>query len=112
MLPPRATRTNKAVVPGEGFIRPALLTAAWTLQKGPRAARCTIWSHPLGFELRLLCGEDLPRIKVCRTPEAMVRLQAVWRAALEARGWRKKPVAPRVKARLVRWRVNRRLPRA
>ena len=112
MLPTRATRTNKTVAPSPALVRPALLTAAWTLQKGPRAARCTIWSHPLGFELRLLCSEDLPRIKVCRTPEAMVRLQAAWRAALEARGWRKKPVPPRVKSRLVRWRVNRRLHRA
>lgn len=71
------------------FVRPALLTAAWVLRKGSRAARCTIWSHPAGFELRLVCDDSLPRIKVCRTPEGMVRLQARWRASMEAQGWSK-----------------------
>ena len=87
---------TKRVAPQRQFdIRPALLTAAWVLHKGPRAARCTIWSHPLGFELRLVCDGSLPRIRICRTPEMMVRLQARWRTAMEAQGWsRKSPGAP------------------
>jgi hypothetical protein len=78
---------TKAVQP-QPFFRPALLAAAWTLRKGRRAARCTIWSHPSGFELRLLvCEDPLPRLKICRTHEEMTRQQATWRRALEAQGW-------------------------
>jgi hypothetical protein len=82
-------RTKKMAPQRQVYIRPALLTAAWVLHKGSRAARCTIWSHPLGFELRLVCDDSLPRIRICQTPETMVQLQARWRAAMEAQGWRK-----------------------
>jgi len=83
-------RTKRVAPQRQLHIRPALLTAAWVLHKGPRAARCTIWSHPLGFELRLVCDGSLPRIRTCRTPEGMVQLQARWRAAMEAQGWSRK----------------------
>jgi hypothetical protein len=49
-----------------------------------------IWSHELGFEVRLVVsGDPLPRTEVCRTQEDLMALQETWRAALEAKGWRK-----------------------
>ena len=33
---------------------PLELGDAWTLRKGDKVARCTLVSHPLGWELRLL----------------------------------------------------------
>jgi hypothetical protein len=58
--------------------------------KGGRSAVCTIWSHEFGFEVRLvLSGDPLPRTEVCPSQEDLIVLQESWRAALEAKGWRK-----------------------
>jgi hypothetical protein len=56
---------------------PQLLSPAWTLTKGSKTAKCTVWSHQFGFELRLAIGEELIQSDVCRSQEA-----ANWFAAM------------------------------
>jgi hypothetical protein len=72
------------------FDGPVRLQQVWTLTKDRRAAVCEVWSHELGYELRLLIsGDDLPRTQVYRTVEEFATYQESWRQALEAQGWRK-----------------------
>jgi hypothetical protein len=65
---------------------PVELGDAWTLRKGQRLARCALFSHPFGWELRLMVGE-LVRSKVCRTQDEILTTQENWRAAMLERGW-------------------------
>lgn len=71
----------------EHFNGAELLSPGWTLTKGRKTARCEIWSHQFGFELRLLVGTELLQTQVVRTQPDLIRVQEDWRAALEAKGW-------------------------
>src|SRR5947209_5376627 len=44
----------------EHFRGPERLSPAWTLHKGRKQAECSVWSHVLGFELRLEAAGDGP----------------------------------------------------
>jgi hypothetical protein len=48
---------------------PVELGDAWTLQKGGKAARCVLMTHPLGWELRLNVA---PKQNVERSPDVWV----------------------------------------
>jgi hypothetical protein len=68
--------------------RPEQLGQLLQMRKGPLAARCELWTHPLGWECRLIAGEqDLIATKVCRSRGEAFAFGATWRQALEARGW-------------------------
>jgi hypothetical protein len=72
----------------ERFAGPELLSPVWTLHTGPKRATCEVWSHLLGFELRLTPSSDpLPRTHVCKSQEGLIDTEIAWRAALEAKGW-------------------------
>lgn len=74
----------------EFFTKAERLSPAWTLAKDRRTAVCEVWSHVLGFELRLhIAGDDLPRTQVCRSQDELITTQEQWRASLESAGWRK-----------------------
>lgn len=73
----------------EHFLHPERLSPAWMLTKGRRTATCEVWSHVLGFELRALVGPELVQSMVCRSPEELIRVQEEWRAAFEAKGWKR-----------------------
>jgi hypothetical protein len=66
---------------------PVELGDAWRLYKRDREARCQLWSHEFGFELRLVIGE-LMRSQVCKTSDEVLDVQESWKAAMEERGWR------------------------
>jgi hypothetical protein len=59
---------------------------AWTLKSGDKTARCSLVSHPLGWELRLLTS-DLLRSQACRSSDEVLHTQELWQAALLAKGW-------------------------
>jgi hypothetical protein len=60
---------------------------AWTLRKGDKVARCSLVTHPLGWELRLITT-DLLRSQVCRSTEEVLNTHERWRAAMTEKGWR------------------------
>ena len=66
---------------------PVELGDAGRLHKRDREARCQLWSHQLGFELRLMIGE-LMRSQVCRSSDEVLDTQESWKAAMMERGWR------------------------
>jgi hypothetical protein len=43
--------------------------AAWTMTKSSKTAKCTVWSHEFGFELRLTIGTELVQSEVCRSQD-------------------------------------------
>lgn len=48
-------------------------------------ARCTLVTHPLGWELRLMTP-DLLRSQVCRSSEEILDTHEKWKAALAEKG--------------------------
>lgn len=63
------------------------LSPAWTLNKAQKVACCTVWSHALGWELRLVVGRELLRSEVLRSHEELVSVCMGWRDAMIGKGW-------------------------
>jgi hypothetical protein len=61
------------------------LSPAWTLHKGRKAAKCVVWSHQFGWELRLIVGTELIQSQVCRSQPELIEVQEQWRAAMLAK---------------------------
>jgi hypothetical protein len=59
------------------------------LKKNRRVARAAIFSHPCGWELRLLVGKraEVLQIRVCRSQEEVLSIGEEWRAAMAGKGW-------------------------
>jgi hypothetical protein len=59
-------------------------------------AVCRMFTHLFGHELRLEVRGQLVESQVCRTDEEILSCQERWRAALEAKGWKKTetPIVP------------------
>ena len=51
---------------------------AWVLRKGDRTARCSLVTHPFGWELRLITT-DLLQSQVCRSTDEVLRTHEQWR---------------------------------
>ena len=62
------------------------LEPATTLRKGDKVARCSLVTHPFGWELRLITT-DLVRSQVCRTGDEILSTQEQWKAAMIEKGW-------------------------
>jgi len=70
---------------------PAPLGAGWRLHKSicgrSRQAVCELWSHQLGWELRLVVdGGDFRRSQVCRSQDEVLHVTEWWKAAMVGRG--------------------------
>jgi hypothetical protein len=76
------------------------LTRAWdgtpreqalmaTLRKGPNEARCALWSHPLGWELRADVNGELLRPEAYGTEGDVLTNIDGWRRQFEKIGWRR-----------------------
>jgi len=50
-------------------------------------AVCELWSHQLGWDLRLVVGGELQRSQVCRTDPEWLETSETWKAAMRERGW-------------------------
>jgi hypothetical protein len=62
------------------------LSSAWIVHKGHKTAECVVWSHVLGWELRLTAGAELLQSHVC-SHEELVKLCRDLRDAMLAKGW-------------------------
>ena len=65
---------------------PVDLGDAWVLRKGDKVARCSLVTHQLGFELRLITT-DLVRSQVCRSSDEVLTTHEQWKAAMIEKGW-------------------------
>ena len=55
------------------------------LRKGDKVARCSLLTHQLGWELRLITT-DLLRSQVCRSPEEVLTTHEPWKVAMQDKG--------------------------
>jgi hypothetical protein len=56
--------------------------------RGFRFAVCEVWTHILGWELRLLVDRDCRRSCVCRDQDELFETMELWKAALVVAGWK------------------------
>jgi hypothetical protein len=79
--PQRAGWTGRAVNLGE----------QWRLRRqgceGAREAVCRLFSHPLGWELRVEINAQLVRTEVCQSEARVAGTSGGWKAAMIDRGW-------------------------
>ena len=59
----------------------------WALQKDGKALRCDLWTHPLGWELRVGAGDEMARTHVCRHEADVFKTAEAWKAEAQQRGW-------------------------
>jgi hypothetical protein len=60
----------------------------FSLTKQDRSlARCALWSHEFGWELRLMLGGSLIRSQVCREAPEIYAAADEWKSAMVAQGW-------------------------
>ena len=60
----------------------------WQMRKGQRSARSALWSHPIGWELRVTVDAELVRSQAHRLADDVVRDLASWRDQFVEKGWR------------------------
>lgn len=59
----------------------------WQLTKRRRSARCGLWSHPLGWELRVTVDGELVRSQAYRVAEDVLADSQQWRRQFAEKGW-------------------------
>jgi hypothetical protein len=52
------------------------------LSKGTKTAECELWSHLLGWELRLMAAGEFLQSQVCRSQEEVVDTSDQWKVAM------------------------------
>lgn len=60
----------------------------WTLTKGQRIARCSLWTHPKGGEARLTVDGEWHRGEARNEGMALLDVAFDWRTQFEGRGWK------------------------
>ena len=65
-----------------------MLGVSWTMRLAKRAVRLALYTHALGWELRLEGPHGFPRSRICRTKDEVVAVAERWRQTLEVDGWR------------------------
>jgi hypothetical protein len=68
---------------------PIELGDLFRLQKNRREARAALFTHQLGWEVRLFVGSQLEVVQtqVCRDQEEVLRTGEQWKAAMIEKGW-------------------------
>ena len=59
----------------------------WEVRKGRHRARCAIWSHPVGWELRATVDGELLKSQAYRDANEVIRDMTEWQRQFEAKGW-------------------------
>ena len=60
----------------------------WELHKGSRVARCELWRHPLGFEVRCDVDGETRQTAVQRRRDTAEDQAHDWQQAFGQKGWR------------------------
>ena len=83
MIGPCPSR-NESIVQGP----PKQIRELFTLTRtsGVRAV-CSLWTHPRGWEIRLLVNDTFIRSQVVRDPTDIETIAVEWRDAMVAQGW-------------------------
>jgi len=63
------------------------LATAWTLFHQHRTAECAMWSHPLGWELRLTVNGSMIQTQITHSYKQVVEAGTAWRRMFRDAGW-------------------------
>ena len=68
---------------------PRELGAWFILTKGSnrRTAKCELWTHLFGWELRLFANGQMVKTQVCRTQDEVMSTGDAWKVAMLEKGW-------------------------
>jgi len=68
---------------------PIELGDLFRLQKNRREARAALFTHQLGWEVRLLVGSQLEVVQtqVCRDQDDVLTAGEMWKTAMVEKGW-------------------------
>lgn len=66
---------------------PVELETLWTLSKGSKTVRLVMWSHQLGWELKV-DGAGILLTQVCRSDQEIEDVASAWKQAMLEKGWR------------------------
>jgi len=66
---------------------PVRISSGWRLTKGTHTAECELFAHQLGWELRLLTGQELRMSQICRSQDEVLTTSEQWKAAMIEKGW-------------------------
>lgn len=68
---------------------PKELGDVFRLTKNRRHARAVLFTHQLGWELRLFVGaqQEVVQTRVCRTQDEVLSTGEEWKAAMLEKGW-------------------------
>jgi hypothetical protein len=66
---------------------PHFLSLVWRLTRPGAHAECSLYSHHLGWELRLVIGSSQYR-RICRSHDELFDAAKDWKLAMQANGWR------------------------
>ena len=67
--------------------RPQRLDSLWTLRKREHMAECSLWTHPIGGEIRVEAAGDFVRSEASRDGLALIELALTWRTQFLEKGW-------------------------
>lgn len=68
---------------------PKKLGEWFILTKGSnhRTAKCELWTHVFGWELKLYAAGQFLQSQVCRTQDDVMNTGDAWKAAMLEKGW-------------------------
>jgi hypothetical protein len=80
--------TSNVVKIPEYYERPRRVFGVWTLRKNKRTAECSLWTHPIGGEIRVeVSGDEFVRSGAGRDGLALIDKAKEWRQQFEGNGW-------------------------
>lgn len=59
----------------------------WVMRQREHVMRCTLSTHPLGWELRLTAGDLFIRSQVCKTQTQVFDTSEAWQKEAILKGW-------------------------
>jgi len=63
------------------------LAILFVLTKDKKTACCQLVTNQLGWECRLLVGQELLQSQVCKDQDSVFTTGEQWKAAMVAKGW-------------------------
>jgi hypothetical protein len=66
---------------------PRELATWFEMRKHRKRARCAIWTHLLGWELRLTAANELIQTQVFRDQTALLDAVDEWKTRIREKGW-------------------------
>ena len=67
--------------------RPKRIDSLWTLCKGKHTAECSLWTHPIGGEIRLEAAGEFQRSEAGRDGLALIDKAKEWKRQFVEKRW-------------------------